>query len=104
MEEIVESKMKLSVAKFNRRIKQRNGFKVAALSLLLTGLIAAGLSAGWRGGQAQSGGQAPDYEQVDDFLDGATHLLRNDDLVMTFNYKVVDQRGEIRFRVPPLGC
>ena len=41
---------------------------------------------GLRRGQAQSGGRQPNYENVDDFLNGGRQLLRNDDLVMTFNY------------------
>ncbi len=82
----MKSTMKLSVARFSRVMKHSNNLRVAALSLILTALVAAGLIAGLRGGHAQSGGQAPDYSNVDDFTNGRTHLLRNDDLVMTFNY------------------
>ena len=82
----MQSKLTLSPARFGRGMKQRSGGRVVALSVILTAVIAAGSGAGLRRGQAQSGRQQPNYENVDDFLNGGRQLLRNDDLVMTFNY------------------
>jgi len=67
-------------------MKQRSGHRVVALSVVLTAMIVAGLSAGLRIGKAQSGQTQPDYSNVRDFV-GSTHLLRDDDLVMTFTYQ-----------------
>ena len=36
--------------------------------------------------QGQSGGTQPDYSNVKDFA-GSTHLLRDDDMVITFTYQ-----------------
>jgi len=78
-----------SLAKFGRGMKLHTGRRIAALSVILIGLLASVLLVGLRGSQAQSGGQRsdPDYSQIADFTGGRTHLLRNDDLVMTFNYQ-----------------
>src|SRR5690349_6671110 len=75
-----------SLAKFGRGMKLHRGRRIVALSVILTGLLASVLMVGLRDSQAQSGGQSPDYSKVDDFTGGRGHLLRNDDLVMTFNY------------------
>ncbi|MGH9838282.1 MAG: FG-GAP repeat domain-containing protein [Blastocatellia bacterium] len=87
----MKSKLTLSPAKFGRGMNRRSCARIVALSLTLVALLAAGLTIGLRGGQAQSsgGGQKPDpdYSQIPDYTNGRTHLLRNDDLVMTFNYR-----------------
>ncbi|MGH9845624.1 MAG: FG-GAP repeat domain-containing protein, partial [Blastocatellia bacterium] len=83
----MKSKLTLSPAKFGRGMNQRRAAGIVALSLTLVALLAAGLTGSLRGSRAQSGGGQPDYSKVDDFTNGATHLLRNDDLVMTFNYQ-----------------
>jgi hypothetical protein len=83
----MKSTLTLSLAHFGRRMHLRRGRRAMMLSVILTALIVAGLSAALRVSQAQSGGQNPDYSQVNDVLYGGTHLLRNDDLVMTFTYQ-----------------
>jgi hypothetical protein len=83
----MKSTLTLSLAHFGRGMKRRSGGRSVALSVILTALIVAGLSAGLRGAKAQSDGQNPDYSQVNDVLYGGTHLLRNDDLVITFVYQ-----------------
>lgn len=83
----MKSKLTLSPAEFVRGMNQRSGARVVALSLALAALLATGLTIGQRGSRAQSRGGQPDYSTVDDFMNGGTHLLRNDDLVMTFNYR-----------------
>jgi hypothetical protein len=79
-------KLFVRLARPGQWIRQARGGRVFALSLLLTALTAAGMLVGLRGSRAQSSGQQPDYSNVDDFTNGRTHLLRNDDLVLTFNY------------------
>ena len=64
----MQSRMKLSLVKFSHRVMR--------LSVILTAMIVIA--------QAQSSG--PDYSNVKDFA-ASTHLLRNDDLVMTFTYQ-----------------
>ena len=90
----MKSTLTLSPAKFGRGMKRRRGGRSVALSVILTALIVAGLSAALRVSQAQSGGQNPDYSKVNDVLYGETHLLRDDDLAITFIY--VTQSGEGR--------
>ncbi|MBD0325455.1 MAG: VCBS repeat-containing protein, partial [Pyrinomonadaceae bacterium] len=90
----MKSKLTRSPAKFVRGRNRRRSARVVALSLTLTALFMAALTLGPRGSRAQSAGPAPDYSKVDDFTNGATHLLRNDDLVMTFNY--VNANSETR--------
>jgi tyrosine-protein phosphatase SIW14 len=84
----MKSTITLSLARLSRGMKQRNGVRIAALSILLTGMIAAGLILGLRDSFAQSGGptNSPGYSKVDDFLNGRRHILHNDDLVIGFNY------------------
>jgi hypothetical protein len=48
-------------------------------------------------GRAQSGGTQPDYSDVDDFTNGETHLLRNDDLVATFSYAIGEEGRQVLF-------
>ena len=67
-------------------LKRRGLMKrTLTLTMILMAMIFA-MSVGLRSGKAQSNGQQPDYSNVDDFVNGATHLLRSDDLVMTFAY------------------
>src|SRR5580765_940644 len=82
---LMKSRLTLSPATFGRRTNRRSGAHIAALSLALTALLAVSLIVGLRGSLAQSSGQ-PDYSTVNDFMNGGTHLLRDDDLVMTYNY------------------
>ncbi len=82
----MQSKMTLSPATFGRGMNRRSGAHIAALSLALTALLAVSLIVGLRGSLAQSSGSQPDYSTVNDFMNGGTHLLRDDDLVMTYNY------------------
>jgi tyrosine-protein phosphatase SIW14 len=83
----MKSTITLSLARLSRGMKQRNGIRIAALSILLTAMVAAGLILGLRDSFAQSGGptSSPDDSKVDDFLNGRRHILRNDDLVIGFN-------------------
>jgi hypothetical protein len=83
----MKSTITLSLARLSRRMKQRNGVRIAALSILLTAMVAAGMILGLRDSFAQSGGptNSPGYSKVDDFLNGRRYILRNDDLVIGFN-------------------
>ena len=93
----MEGTLTLSPAKFGRGMKRRSSGRSVALSVILTALIVAGLSAALRVSQAQSGGQNPDYSQVNDVLYGGTHLLRNDDLAITFTYLSSSELREVLF-------
>lgn len=57
--------------------------RILVLSFILTLMISALLITEERG-RAQSSGDGPDYTNVNDFLNGETHLLRNDDLIIRF--------------------
>lgn len=67
--------------------------RILVLFFILTLMITALLITG-KPGRAQSGGTQPDYSQVDDFINGENHLLRNDDVVLSFTY--VNGAGEGR--------
>ena len=69
--------------------------RTLTLTIILMAMIFA-LSAGLRSGKAQSDGQQPDYSNVDDFVNGATHLLRTDDLVATFAFFRNDDASQTR--------
>lgn len=73
------------IAGAGRWIGRGRAGRILLLSFLLTALTAVGMWAEFRNSLAQSGG-APDYSTVDDFTNGLDHLLRNDDLLMTFYY------------------
>ena len=75
-------------------MKLRSSRRIVALSAILMVIIGAGLIVCLPGGQAQTPPKQPDYSQVDDFLYGKRNLLKNDDLVMTFDYLTAS--GEFR--------
>ncbi len=64
--------------------KLRSTNKLFTLSLLLSAVAIVGIAVGLRVTNARSG-SGPDYSQVHDFTNGGKHLLRNDDMVMTFS-------------------
>src|SRR5215831_6183963 len=86
--------------RFMRRMKlfrARFSHNVVGLCLILTATIVA-LSLSVRVGKAQSAGQQPDYSKVDNFLNGGTQLLRNDDLAVTFTYRnAANQSRQVMF-------
>lgn len=83
----MRSRLTLSPARFGRGMNQLRSARVVALSLAVVALLA-GLTFMLRSSHAQSGGQQPNYGNVDDFLNGGRHLQRNDDLVITYTYNV----------------
>src|SRR6476660_5307894 len=68
------------------RMKQLNVHRAVVLSLILTATVA-GLSLSLSVVKAQSAGEQPNYDKVDDFLNGGRHLLRDDDLAVTFTFR-----------------
>ena len=73
-------------ARIDRRFRQLRVARTSTLTFALAALLAVSLIVGLRGSLAQSSGSQPDYSTVNDFMNGGTHLLRDDDLVMTYNY------------------
>ncbi len=92
----MRSKVYKRLVQCGRWLGKGQAGRVLLLSLLLTALTAVGWVVSLRDSLAQSGGTAPDYSTVDDFTGGRPHLLRNDDLVLTYDY--VGGGGEITER------
>ena len=83
--------IKLFLMKFSDRIRQKS-LLALALSVILIGIIVAEPGGGSRIATAQT--PTPTPTPPNDFLGGETHLLRNDDLPMSFAY--VGNGGEGR--------
>lgn len=92
----MQNRIYVCLVKSGRWFGKGQAGRILLLSLMLTALTAVGWVVSLRGSLAQSGGTAPDYSTVDDFTRGMPHLLRNDDLVLTYDY--VGGGGEITDR------